>query len=214
MKTTSCCKGAFTWIETLVVVATIALLLTYLMAASSMPKVRAKRINCISNLKQVGFALRVFSNEHPDKFPWKVLMEKGGSAELTVSGDPAQQFLLLTNELGSAKVLACPSDSRVKRTAAFAGLSRSNISYFVCLDANANEPQTILSGDRNLSGGSFSNFIYFLPTQNGKAGWGTDIHQSAGNLGLSDGSAQQVTPSGLNKQLQTMTNETVRSLVP
>jgi hypothetical protein len=214
MKTFDHSRGAFTWIETLVVVATIALLFTCFIAANSMPKVRAKRINCISNLKQIGLAARIFSTDHSDRFPWRVPMEKGGSEELTVSGDPTQQFLSLTNELGSPKVLACPSDSRVTRTAAFAGLSRGNLSYFVCLEADANEPQTILSGDRNLSGGSFSNLIYFLPTHNGKAGWGTDMHESAGNLGLSDGSAQQVTPSGLNRQLQTMTAETVRLLVP
>jgi hypothetical protein len=34
------------------------------------------------------------------------------------------------------------------------------------------------------------------------ADWGTDMHKSAGNIGLGDGSAQQVSYTAFQKQIQ------------
>ncbi len=93
------------------------------------------------------------------------------------------------------------------------------ISYFTCGDASDNYPQMILSGDRNV--GTLSavgtapavttniSSSYGNATQlvwNNTAWTATDLHQKAGNIGLADGSAQQVTISGLQNALQNATN--------
>lgn len=43
-------------------------------------------------------------------------------------------------------------------------------------------------------------------TSETEAQWTAEIHNNAGNIGLGDGSVQQVTSKGLNAQIRAMTN--------
>ena len=201
-----------------IVIAAIALLIVFLMP-SRHSKVRAKRISCVNNLKQLGLASRLYAGDHEDKFPWMVSTNfnptnTSGSREFTNSAQVFSHFQAMSNELNIPKILVCISDGGRQRTSDFTNFGNSNVSYFVNLDVLETNPQTILSGDRNITGGTFANPNLLLVRSNSRLSWTKAIHVSAGNVGLADGSVQQMTPPSLNKQIAEVTNTVFRLAIP
>jgi competence protein ComGC len=216
--TTQAHQRALTLTEVLVVIVTAAILFAVMLPwlVENYPRRRSARLNCTSNLKQIGLGFRMWSNDHDDKFPMLVSTNEGGSREFVLHGEVFRHFLVLSNELNSPKVLVCPRDDGRVRITNF-GLLRSNtnISYFVGLDANEARPQMILSGDRNLTGGTLTDEGITHLRTNSLVGWTASIHNNFGNIGLADGSAQEATPAVLRQQLRRGgTNEFIRLAIP
>jgi prepilin-type N-terminal cleavage/methylation domain-containing protein len=82
-------KKGFTLIELLVVVAIIALLISILLPSLARAREIAKRAVCASNLRGIGQAMKVYSNDNADWFPCTAFND-------TASGDGANGVMFVT----------------------------------------------------------------------------------------------------------------------
>ena len=113
--------GGFTGWDLLICVVTVVLFLgVFLPIFFSRPRVSSNRINCVSNLKQIGLAFRMWSNDNGGKFPMNSLSSGNneGTLEFTLTGEVWRHFQIISNELNTPKVLVCSTDparQRVRR---------------------------------------------------------------------------------------------------
>lgn len=211
---------AFTRIDLAILIATVGMLAVWALYVGPRPwsRPRAARINCVFNLKQIGLGFRMWSNDHQERFPWQTPAADGGTKEFANIPIAALHFIIVSNEFNSPKILTCTSDKSRSRTNSWQGPLQPSLSYFAGLDANETKPNTILSGDRNVSTNSDILTGILTVQDAAELRWTKDIHQHGGNIGLADGSVTQLSTQNLRKALQSAldasTNTAVRLVIP
>ncbi len=199
-------------IDLLVGIAFLVLLAAVVPAALPRRHHYGPRINCTCNLKQVGLSFMQWGLDHQDRFPMEVSVANGGTKEFVNSGVVWVHFMVMSNELNTPKVLFCPADEGRRETAANTFGSATcqgqvpftndnNVSYFVGIDAVQTNTTMFLTGDRNLTNSANRNRRLVQFPTNQLAGWTHDLHGRMGNVGLADGSVQQLTTSRLRLAL-------------
>ena len=95
-------RKGFTLIELLVVIAIIAILAAILFPVFARAREKARAAQCMSNLKQLGLAIEMYSSDYDDRYPWAV--------------DPADQYLPQIWNAYPAWQALIPTMPRVKDT--------------------------------------------------------------------------------------------------
>jgi len=226
---TSRIKSAFTLIELLVVIAIIAILAGLLIPALAKAKTKARRTQCISNLKQLATAYQMWLHDYDDRFPWMVDKREGGTSG---GSNTSQHYAGLSNYLMSPKVLACPTLDKYRPAAiSFYSMIELNISYGIGTDARVTMDASTGNQGAGASGGQTMTSIDFdVSSREGsdemascsRAGnlqvvrfsgggygngdsytavWSKTNHVASGNLGLVDGTVVPCDVAGLRRQL-------------
>jgi len=159
---------------------------------------RSSKIGCVNNVKQIGLSIRMWSDDNGGRSPSQVPANEGGAKEDVERGVASRYFQVMSNELGTPKIVVCPEDIGRKAATDFATLTRSNLSYFVVPEAVWSITNLWLSGDRNLA----TNKVALKPglfsmLANPSLNWTAELHDRKGYLCFADGHV--ATSDGIGK---------------
>jgi prepilin-type processing-associated H-X9-DG protein/prepilin-type N-terminal cleavage/methylation domain-containing protein len=154
-------RSAFTLLELLVVITVIALLVAILMPALSAVRERARQIQCVSNLRQIGTALYLYADERGGVYP------EAWNASLSLRWHDELLRYLSTVESGK-QVLACPT-ARVEFTNDFNVYKKNQ---WPAKPAQQYDSQVVLVFDGtqdNIPAADSSNYQNFVTNRHGGA---------------------------------------------
>ena len=214
-------RQAFSRLELIIVLFTLALLAAVALPVLANTRPRADRITCLNNLRQIGKAFNSWASDHDDRNPWFVLVSEGGNAGYgSIRAQPWFQFSSISNQLSSPKLFTDPADSISSHRIATSWDNNPNggflnpayrntaVSYFLNIHSFYEIPQTLLVGDRNLSHSISPERCGFVggdawllqPTDR----WINSIHGEAGNLARTDGQVEQLANRDLPSALDVL----------
>ncbi len=205
---------AFTLLEMFIVISVIAVMAMLLLPALIQPHRGYHGPNCTNNLKQVGLAFRMWSDDN-GVYPMQYKTNDFDGPSFALEQKMYVYFQAMSNELNTPKIVACPTDSsRTPATNFSSDFGNSRVSYFAGMNATEMKPNMFLSGDRHIDNGlPIRNGLMDLRT-NQTVTWTKNYHDSQGNILFADGSVQGYTSQGLQQALLNTGTNLTRLALP
>ncbi len=191
-------RAGFTLIELLVVIAVISLLAALLFSAFARARENARKTSCLSNLKQLGTGVLLYTQDYDELLPcttggnpgtnqaggW-IFYSTFGVANGAFDATKGSLFTYVKNR----QLYVCPSDSAARRTG-------NSYAYNACLAENAGtlsgKASWMLLAEEDASGSTDDGYMSTLNT------W-TPRHLGGTNLAFLDGHSKfvQVDSAGI-----------------
>lgn len=206
--------AGFTRIELMALTAAVSVLVALALPLVASTSTSAARISCFNNLRQLGTAELLFSNNHNERPPWLTPVEEGGTLPATSKyAAPWTEMIVLSNDLASPRVLACPSDSSSQVAShwggtagglANSGLRANAVSYFLSFHGQIEQGHTLVSGDRDFTPSAYPPLACsrrvlntaMLRQGDPSIGWTNAVHRNSGHLLFMDGTVEYVDSAG------------------
>lgn len=104
-------RRAFTLIELLVVIAIIAILASILFPVFARARENARRASCMSNMKQIGLGMMMYTQDYDERMPFGSLAYPAGTVKFPngYMGATAPWYLMIYPYVKSLQVFNCPS---------------------------------------------------------------------------------------------------------
>lgn len=206
-------QAAFTLLDLIIILFVLALL-----AGSILPRLVGggpPRVKCVNQLRNIGLAFRTFASDNNGQFPMALATENGGSSNCLGTPNILPHFKSLSNELSTVDSLRCPLYTKSDyRRLNWATVAEKNLDYFVGVNALADNPAHIVSGDRFLkSDAPYSNYLVHLNT-NSSLQWLPKPHTNSGNVVFSDGHVESITSSEWTNRIKASGLQVMRLAVP
>src|SRR5438552_1674226 len=135
---------AFARLELVAVLTALCLLSLVVLPVLANTKPRGDRVTCLNNLRRIGGAEHLWANDHSEQMPWWVTVDEGGTRGTNLQNNAWFNYGMMTNELGTPTILACPSDTETRVAHDFSLLAdgffhpankNNSVSYFIGLDS-------------------------------------------------------------------------------
>ena len=225
--------GAFTCIELLACLAACALLVAIIAPSLAVSRSRSDRVACMSNLRQIGNALRQFALDHDGNPAWTQVTSPDGNYNEPGKHELWFQYWWLRDLLGTPKILMDPGDTRASarvatewglipgvglqslknRAVAYPlGMGRFRDSDYEYMDV----PRMIIALDRNFiydsyGGNCGSGLTTCVEVAPETTGWSNDVHGvGAGNVAFADGSVETLAAEQLREAVRKTTSTSIR----
>jgi prepilin-type N-terminal cleavage/methylation domain-containing protein len=104
----------FTLVELLVVIGIIGLLISILLPSLAAARAEARAVTCLSNVRQVGLAIAMYSVDFKNAFPPNLSAPAAG--QWWIDDARVGPYLLRGNASSAQSVLVCPSDEDSARS--------------------------------------------------------------------------------------------------